>query len=135
MDLFLFMKRMSDPQKMRNMKKEEYQPTENSRLDVCVWEDSLEASHCWKRMFVKWLTLKERLLAKDMEDVGCLPMGKGGRKDGMSKSLAEDRFNLHLVLFLFFLSLPMWYGKSILTGVQKHSKLNLVVSKGGKKQM
>lgn len=61
---------------------EEYQPTENSRLNVCVWEDSVEASHCWERMFVKWLTLEERLLAKDMEDAGCLLMGKGCRKDG-----------------------------------------------------
>lgn len=96
---------------------EEYQPTENSCLNVCVWEDSVEASHCWKRMFVKWLTLEERLLAKDMEDAGCLLTGKGCRKDGTSKSLAEDRFNLHLVLFLLFLSLPMWYGKSTLTSV------------------
>lgn len=61
-------------------------------------------------MFVKWLALKEQLLVKYMEDVGCLQTGRGGRKDGTSKLLAEEKFNLHLVFLL--LSLPMWYGKS-----------------------
>lgn len=68
-------------------------------------------------MFVKWLALKEQLLVKYMEDVGCLQMGRGGRKDGTSKLLAEEKFNLHLVFLL--LSLPMWYGKSFKTNVIK----------------
>lgn len=80
-------------------------------------EDGGEARQYWKRKFVKWLAYKEMLLRKDLEDVGCLLVGKGGGKDGTSKSLAEDGFDLHLVLFFLLLSLPVWCGKSIFTSV------------------
>lgn len=88
------------------MKKEEYQPTEKLCLDVEA-AGRCKASHCWKMKVVKWLAQKEQILGKALEDVGCLLVGKRGGKDGTSKSLAKDRFDLHLVLFFLLFSLPM----------------------------
>lgn len=111
------MRRKSNPPKMRrNMKKEEYQPTEKLYLDVGVggwWriQPLLEKEVC------EMACTERVVLRKRLGGCGLLAGGKRGWKDGISKSLAEDRFNLHLVLFFLLLSLPMWCGKSIFTGV------------------
>ena len=98
------------------MKKEEHRPTEKLRLDVGAggwWRSQplLEKEVC-EMACTERAALRERL-----GECGLLAGGKRGWKDGTSKSLAEDRFNLRLVLFFLLLSLPMLCGKSIFTGV------------------